>query len=44
MKCWWDDLTTVNMNVEEACRIGKDTYDCEMEFLWNVKNRRTLRK
>jgi len=29
MKCCCYDLITVIMNVEEACRFGKDVYDCE---------------
>jgi len=30
MKCCCDDLINVNMNVEEACRVRKDDYDCEI--------------
>jgi hypothetical protein len=26
MKCCCDNLTTMNMNVEDGCRLGKDTY------------------
>jgi len=32
MKCCCYDLINENMNVEEACRFGKDTYDCEIGF------------
>jgi len=30
MKCWCCDLITVDMNVEETCRFGKDIYDCKI--------------
>jgi hypothetical protein len=30
MKYCCYDLITMNMNVEEACRVGKDIYDCEI--------------